>query len=300
MTVGDIINSARDLFPDQVPNGGTADENGLQVSAATAYRWLNEALKLCGIASNGIRSVTGCPSVTGQNLYQFTGYWRQITDVWYDGYVVRLAAKKDIFYYNSVTGYSAYATLNQGMNTQTIEMWPQPPRTSGTTTTSGSTSATATTINVGSTAGFVLPFGIAIIGTEIVSYQGFTSTTLYGVTRGLGATAAQAWPTSTNVQECNIRLAGRAMPITYAVGDEADTLLVPQEWEAILPIWMLANFRESEGARSEASALKKEFQALCATLGEQNEVLAGPKQLGSGMGGTETFYGSISGGIIVP
>lgn len=300
MTVGDIINSARDLFPDQIPGGGNADQNGLQVSAVTCYRWLNEALKLCAIAANGIRSVTGCPSVTGQNLYQFTGYWREISDVWYDGFTVRLAARKDIFYFNNVTGYSAYAALNQGINVQTIELWPQPPRTSGSTMLSSAISATATTIPVASTSGFVLPFGIALIGPEIVSYQGFTSTTLFGVTRGLGATVPTASAQNTPVQECNIRLAGRAMPTLYSVGSQAATLLVPQEWEALLSIWMLAEFRESEGARSDASQLKKEFQAACASLGEQNEVLAGPRQIGSGMNGRETFYGSVSGGIIVP
>lgn len=300
MLVGDVISAARDLFPDQVPGAGTPDDNGLQVSAVTIYRWLNEALLLCAQAANGIRSVTGCGSTVGQNLYQFNGYWRQITDVWYDGYTVKLAAKKDIFYFNNVTGYSAYATLNQGMNTQTIELWPQPPRTSGQTTVSSNVAATDTTINVASTAGFVLPFGLAQIGTEVVSYMGFNSTQLLGVTRGLGATAPQAWSTGAAVTELNIRLAGRAMPETYSVGDYQDTLLVPQEWQSLLTMWMLAEFRESEGARAEASQLKKEFQMFCATLGEQNEVLAGPKQLGSGMNARETFYGSVSGGIIVP
>ena len=297
MLVGDIILSARDLFPDVT---ATADVSGLQVSATTCYRWLNEALKLCAQASNGIRSESGVGSTSGQPLYQFTGYWRQITDCWYDGYTVNLVQHRAIFYHNSVTGISAMTTLDEGSNIQVIELWPQPPRTSGQTTTTGTNSATATTINVTSTAGFVLPFGLAMVGSEIVNYQSFTATTLTGCTRGLGGTVAASTSAGAAVTELNIRIAGRRMPPSYSVGDAALTLAIPMEWESLLTDWMLARFRESEGMRQEAASLKREFVQACATLGNQDQVLVGPQQLGSGVGGRETFYGSVSGGIIVP
>jgi len=297
MTVGDIILSARDLFPDVT---ATADADGLQVSAATCYRWLNEALKLCAQASNGIRSETGIGSVTGQPLYTFNGYWREITDCWYDGYTVNLVQHREIFYHNSVTGISALTTLSEGSNVQIVEMWPQPPRTSGQTTTSAPISTTTTTIPVASTGGFVLPFGLAMVGSEIVNYQGFTPTTLYGCTRGLGGTVAASTSTGAAVTELNIRFAGRRMPPSYGAGDAGLVIAIPMEWESLLTDWMLARFRESEAQRQEAASLKKEFIQASATLGNQDQVLVGPQQLGSGVSGRETFYGSVSGGIIVP
>src|SRR5437879_7485200 len=106
---------------------------------------------------------------------------------------------------------------------QVIEVFPQPDRNAGATTTTANMTATDTAVAVTNPGAFLLAFGFAQIGTEVVAYS---SNTLGGLIRGLGSTVAQAWPSGTTVTELSLFWCGKRIfqPQKYAPGQALTVL----------------------------------------------------------------------------
>lgn len=280
------------------------DSDGSAISAFSVYRWLNDGLKeAAGKCGGGLPDLSGIASVAGQGIYTLTGNWWKCMKAWYDGYPMGVSGTDVVFRKNKVTGSYAMAFVVDHVDERVIiEVWPQPSRTSGSATLTNAISASA----IGSFAltnptGFVLPQGLAQIGSEIVYYTTVGSSLVVAV-RGLGGTVAQAWPANTSVVELNIFFHGLRVPPAYSVGQSANTLNVPPGWEPALSHYLLHRFKLAEKQYKASDDEYKKFSDILGSL-PLNKPVGGPRQIqvGGGRGAeTQAGLGSYFGGVIVP
>ena len=287
------------------------DTDGTALSAAALYRWINEGLDAATALTEGIRDVTGIPSTAGQAQYQVISNWRKLTSGFYDGYPITMGSKSDIFRRSNVRGISGTTVLNQDSVVQQVELYPQSSRTSGNGTLNGALSATATTIPyTPGSSGWVLGFGLALIGPypvdpsacEIVYYSGNASNVLSPITRGMGGTVAQAWPSGTSIMEANIYFSGIRYPIHYQRGQSTNQLQLPPAWIDALRDYLSARFKQAEQDDGGASTLLKQFEQKCQAIKGNREVMS-PRQVQvGGASGVETVAGTggYFGSVILP
>jgi hypothetical protein len=306
--------SSAGITPGYAPSRSSAwlpDTDGTALSAAALYRWINEGLDAATALTEGIRDVTGIPSTAGQAQYQVVSNWRKLTSGFYDGYPITMGSKSDIFRRSNVTGISGTTVLNQDSVVQQVELYPQSSRTSGNGTLNGALSATATAIPyTPGSSGWVLGFGLALIGpypadpsaSEIIYYSGNASNSLSPVTRGMGGTIAQAWPSGTSVMEANIYFSGIRYPLHYTRGQSANQLQLPPAWIDALRDYLSARFKQAEQDVEGAQAVLKQFEAKCQAIKGNREIMS-PRQVQvGGASGVETVsgLGGYFGGVILP
>lgn len=277
------------------------DSDGVIFGASTLYSWLNEGLVNLSRAVGGIQDYSGVPTTTGQPLYVAPQQWMEISDVWYGGYWVKGSQRNQFFRRNPVlTNLLWGVNVSVRSDKQVIEVYPQPDRDSGITATTADMSDTDTAVAVANPGAFLLSFGFAQIGTEIVAYS---DPSMSGFIRGLGSTVAQAWPSGTSVTELSLFWAGKRIfqPQNYQPGQSLTPLAVPNGWEAILPLYMLSLAAKAQQDYGTAESLNKQF------FGEAQQWLMASKgvvkfvQVGGTYGGTTpTFSQTIAGGIVVP
>jgi hypothetical protein len=267
------------------------------------------------VIADGIKDITGIPSTVGTAQYPLIGIWKRIDSDFYDGYPVEQGTKQQIFRHSPVTGLSGTCTMNVSSNHQFVEFWPQPERTAG----NGVLSLFGLPINsttldfTPGSSGFVLGFGLALVGTypptallgasscELVYYSGTASGQLLALNRGMGGTVEQAWPVGTPVQEVNIYMTGLRKPINYTPGQALTVLSLPPEWVDAIRVYLLYRFRDAEQNRQEAKSLLDEFTAKCKAMTATRQVM-GPRRIQVGGSGVEVAsgFGSIFGGVILP
>jgi hypothetical protein len=274
------------------------DSDGPQFSAGLIYDWLNEALKKLSRAVGGMQDYCGVPTVSGQPLYVTLGQWAEISDVWYGGYWVQGGKRAEFFRRNTITtSILSNVTVSVMTDKQVIEVYPQPDRNSGVTGTLANMSATDTAVAVVNPGVFLLPFGFAQIGTEIVAYS---NTAMSGLIRGLGSTVAQAWPSSTAVTELSLFWCGKRLTMNpYSPGNSLMNLAAPQGWDAILPNYMLAQAKKSELDIEAADKLEQTFFKEAKEFMGANRPVPRFVQVG-GNRRTMTFDDVLGQGIVIP
>jgi hypothetical protein len=303
MLVGDIITSAREIWPD-LAIGGDADANGNMISAATAYRWLNEALLVLGRAANGIYDSAGATSVTGQGIYQLTNFnqstWIKFTKAWYDGWELNLGNASNIFRRNATPAISCQLTSVKTSNVIVVEFFPQPITNGGATTLAAPLGTGDTSIACADLSSFQLSQGLALIGgVEVVSFGSVAGNTLGQMVRGLGGSVPTAAIVGATAAELNIRFSGMRMPRNnYAVGNKNVTLDVPIGWEPSVINYMESRFRQVEKEFSVAAQLRNGAINEVKALASQNKPVAGPRQMGDAMP-NETYGTGLGGGWFI-
>jgi hypothetical protein len=274
------------------------DSDGKFVSAATMYRWLNEAFDKSGLATKGVRDQTGVRMVNGVGSYLLTGRWTKINEMWYDGWLMSRQSTINFYYHNTATGISWMADVTKVTNTGLVlAVWPQANRTGSTTTLSSALSATGTQALITASTGF-LALGLVQIGTEVCEYGPSGVGQLNGLVRGIGGTAAQAWPIGTIVTELNLRIQGLRLPTKNVLGDAYKTLDVPYGVESILTTYLLHKFREAEQEGAESKRLLDVFFAELLKFARSNRQLSGPTQVGGVA--RETYGSGLGGGWFLP
>ena len=273
------------------------DSDGPQFSAGLIYQWLNEALNKLARAVGGMQDYCGVPTVAGQPLYVCPGMWGEISDVWYGGYWVQGGKRSEFFRESSQTSsILTNVTISVMSDRQIMEVYPQPDRNSGVTATAANMGATDTAVAVSNPSVFLLPFGFAQIGTEIVAYS---STALSGLIRGLGATVAQAWPSGTPVTELSLFWCGKRLTLApYQPGNSLINLAAPQGWVAILPNYMLAQAKKAELDLEAADKLEKTFFQEAQQWMEANKPVPRFVQVGN-LRRLVTFDNVLGQGIVI-
>jgi len=303
-------------YPATASTAYLPDQDGKLISAAQMYMWLNNGLRLAANYTGGIRDVTGVGSINAVPMYTLTGLWKRLTHGWYDGYVMEIFNKRNFFYANSTNGYSWGAAVSYNAERAIAEVFPQPQRTSGSTTNGAQINIGDTTITLTSSANFVLPFGLAAITgnpspgnagyypgaprTEIIAYSAINATPqMTNVTRALGGTPALSFANGgATITELNIRFAGlRKHFPNYVQGMASQTLQIPNEWHGPLSLYLLSYFREAEQDREGAAQLRAEFETQIRAMRASD--YPGPFQMGAATG-REIFGGSYGGGWLLP
>lgn len=302
-------------FPPTISRAYCPDTDGNILSAALVYRWLNDGLKLIGQMTGGIKDITAIPSTQGTAQYPLVGQWRRIDNNFYDGYPVVAGTKQQVFRHSNVTGLSGVTVVNTSSDRQIIELWPQPNRTSGQAILTAPAGITDSSISVMFGAnGFVLGFGLILIGSypptalvgpnscELVYYSQLAGTTISALTRGLGGTQPQAWPTTTPVYECNVYMTGLRMPQLYQKGQSNFVYTCPPAFEDAIRSYLTHRFKLAE---QDGSGAKEEFDRMtkiCADI-KGMQTPNGPRQVSIGGGGgveIASGLGSPFGGVIIP
>ena len=279
------------------------DTDGTLMSAGQMFFWFNEGLTQFSRIIQGIRDYSGVPSQQGQPMYILPETWFKIDNIWYDGYIMKGGKKGDFFRRNAiVSGVLCAATISILDDRTIMEIYPQPARSGGATTTTNDMALTDTSVGITDSGAFLLPFGFAQIGTEIVQYSSTAGNTLTGLIRRLGGTAAAAWPNGTSVLELNLVVAGRRVVTTaYAPGSSLAPLPLPPGWNDILVDYLLAKAREAEQDDKNAKRLMDQFGAKAEKLAKQTNVMTGQAQIGPSP--ELQVYFPISnggGGVIIP
>ena len=219
--------------------------------------------------------------------------------------------KSDVFRHNNVVGISGTGVLNQDSVIQQVEFYPQSARTSGNGVLSGNLSAAATAIPyTPGSSGWVLGFGLALLGPypadpsacELVYYSGNASNSLGPVTRGMGGTFATAWPSGTQVLECNLYLTGLRYPTHYTRGQANNQLGLPPAWIDALKDYLASRFKGAEQSVEEQQALLKQMENKCLSI-KGNRSVMNPRRIQvGGVSGVETCegLGGFFGGVILP
>lgn len=302
-------------FPPNISRAFCPDTDGNILSAALVYRWLNDGLKLIGQMTGGIRDITAIPSTQGTAQYTLVGQWRRIDNNFYDGYPVAAGTKQQIFRHSNVTGLSGVTVVNTSSDRQIIELWPQPDRTSGQAILTAPAAITDNSIAVMFGAnGFVLGFGLILIGTypptalvgpgscELVYYSQLSGTTISALTRGLGGTQPQTWPSATPVYECNVYMTGLRMPQLYQKGQANFVFTCPPAFEDAIRTYLTHRFKLAEQDDAGAKAEFDRMTKLCMDIKGMQQP-NGPRQIQIGGGGGVEIaagLGSPFGGVIIP
>ena len=269
--------------------------------ASTLYQWLNEALNKFTRACGGLLDYSGVPTIAGQGMYIPLGEWAEISDVWYGGYWVKGGKRSEYFRRNTVSSsILSSVTVSVFTDKQVIEVNLQPDRNSGVTNITANMSSFDTSVPIANAGVFLLPFGFAQIGTEIVAYYNLNGGSISGLIRGLGSTVAQAWPSGTSVVELSLFWCGKRLTIPpYQPGNSLMNLAAPQGWVAILPNYMLAQAKKAELDLEAAEKLEQAFFKEIQNWMLANKGVATRVQVG-GNTSTVTFDQVLGQGIVIP
>src|SRR5271157_2652625 len=286
--------------PPVVSTAAMPDADGQTFSASAVFGWMNDGLNQLSHAVGGILDYCGVMTQAGNGLYVVPGQWLTITDVWYGGYWIKGGKRAEYFRRNTVTSnVLQMATISITSNKQVIEVTYQPDRNSGVTATTAGISATDTAAPIVNPSAFLLPFGFAQIGTEIVAYSKLASNTMSGLIRGIGNTVAQAWPSGTVVNELSLFWNGRRIFDTpYVPGQSATVLPIPYGWVPILQMYMLGQAKKAEQDMTEGDKLEKSAFAAAKEWAFSNREIPGMVQVG-GNNNPLVYSQSPAGGILI-
>ena len=304
---GTQIQNLSGLTGGQPPTRSSAwlpDTDGGFVTAATMYRWLNDALQAMGRIAGGLASVTGIQAIANQAMFRVSGLWIRFTNFWFDGWPLTSGHRGDVFLHNKMSSISGIVTLEEWTDTTVIQLWPQPNRTGANSTVNGSMNIGQTSLTTHTDMGALglLPLGMLKVDQEIMSYSGYTvaagNTTITGIVRGLSGTQEVNHTDGSNVLELNVRMAGFRNPVFYSIGQAATSIPLVPGWEVPLATYILAQYKKAEQDMQTAKALEDEFGGTVTALAAQFRGKTHPVQIGSIT--RETYPGGYGGGLLVP
>lgn len=278
------------------------DLDGTIFPAVNFYAWLREGLIKAADLIGGIYDATGINTTASYAMYQLTGSWKRMSHAWVDGWPFEFANKGEVYYRNKVTtSGSGIVVVDVKSSRALVEYYPVPDRTGGQTTLAAGITATDTMIPCTDTSGYLLEYGLAQVGSEIVAYQSIdSSNNMQGCIRGLGGTAAAAWSSGTAANELNGRFAGYRYPVPPAIGSSMQQLDVPPDWDTIIQLYVESRCRNAERRFKEANDMMAEFVRQCNDKKYDNATgMLGPKQAGE-VFVNEVYNAGLGGGWLLP
>lgn len=278
------------------------DASGDSLSSATLYDWLNDGLKKASQIVGGLIDYAGVSTIVGNPTYIVPGQWKNIGDVWYDGYPLAPDKVGNFFRRNSITA-SVLSQVAMSIldNRVALEVWPQPARTAASTTLAVAMSAASTSLTAASLSNFLLTNGMVQVDNEIMSYAGMPGgNQLTNLIRGLGGSSAAAHAVGAPVAELNLFFHGwrKFFPV-YQPGQSALTIPIPVDWDPFIILYGLSRAKLAEQNIQEWQALDKAFTDELSQWSRTNRIVVGPRQVGDQSAQLEVIP-TLGGGWIVP
>ena len=286
--------------PPQLNKAFLPDSDGNLISAAAMFYWLNDGLRIMSRMAGGLLDYCGVQSVINQPLYQIPGEWISITAVWYDGYWMMGGNRANFWRRNTITSsILSQATISVLNNLSILEVYPQPARTAVATALSSPMAATDTVANVVAAGGFVLPFGMMQVDSEIMTYATINGNQFTGLIRGLGGSTAVAHNTSAPVNELNLFWNGkRQFDPSFIPGQSANTLPIPNGWGTLLAQYISGRAKNIEHDGQYTKQLGDDMKASIKEWARDSSNVTKRRQVGPPTS-PGVFYGDIAGGLIV-
>jgi hypothetical protein len=291
------------------PNAGTPPQNnraylpdtdGQLISATAMFGWANDGLRIISRLAGGLLDYSGIQSVINQPLYVIQQVWISIFDLWYDGWWFKGGDRGQFFRRNTLTSsILTSASISVYNNQQVLELYPQPSRTSASTTLAAPMAATDTVATLTSTAGFVLPFGFVQFDSEICAYGAISGNTLTGLIRGLGGNAAVAHAGGAATIEINCFWSGkRQIEPSYVPGNSASVLPIPSGWGVLLAQYMSGRAKNIEHDGQYMKQLEDDLKASVREWARMEKGIVRRRQVG-GDASPAAYYSDMAGGIII-
>jgi hypothetical protein len=301
-TVSPFTILANPVLAGAPPVRGTAwlpDSDGGFISAGAIYRWLNAGLELIARGTGGFQDYSAIGSTINQPLYQIPGTWNSITSIWYDGYWMQGGDAGTFWRRNSITSQVlSQAHISVSYGKVILEVYPQPARTSLSTTLAVNMAATDTSCTLTSAA-FTLPFGFVSIGSEIMAYATINGNVLTGLIRGLGGTGAIAHTATEVAVECNIAWMGkRQSSQTYSPGQSTLVLPITSGWDQLLVQYISGRAKIVEHDMQSMQAFNSDMEKAVKSWAQTNKGVVKRRQVG-GPSGPGVYYPDIAGGILI-
>ena len=277
------------------------DTDGPLISTTAIYGWINDGLAIISNEAGGLLDYAGVQSVVSQPLYLVPGQWKEMSSVWYDGYLMLGGDRGQFFRRNSVTSaVLSSAQISVYNNQQLLEVYPQPARTASSTTLSAPMTATDTVANLTNVFGFLLPFGFVKIDSEIMAYGNVSGNQLVGLQRGLGGTSpAVAHIGGAPALELNIFWSGKRQYVsTYVPGNSASVLPVPSGWEVLLFHYVAGRAKIVEHDSQTLAAFIQEMRLGIRDWARANRGVVRRRQLGD-LSGPLVYGPTPAGGLII-
>jgi hypothetical protein len=260
-----VINIIRDLVPDptydSAGNPLPSTDGGL-FRAQTLYRFLNDGVKALATKTNWvIEDWTAVPLTQHLPTYDVDSRWQAFDEVFVKGWRLGLATEGYLMWPQKVeSGQSLVYALHNTTDHWNLRLFPAPNYTDTVTTLVGALTATSTSLDVVDVTGF-LPYGFVQVESELIQYYNLTGTTLSGLVRGVGATAAAAHSDTTPVTHCSGWFKGKRTPKEIVTA--TDLLEIPLSFQYPLQLFVLSRCAQAQNDDASASALMQQFAQEC-------------------------------------
>jgi hypothetical protein len=276
------------------------DTDGGFISAMAIFGWVNDGLKMISQEAGGLLDYAGVQSVLNQPLYLLPGTWKEISSVWYDGYLMLGGDRGQFFRRNSVnSAVLSSAQVSTSNNQQLLEVYPQPARNAASTTLAAPMGASDTTASLVSSAGFLLPFGFVQFDAETTAYGNIVGNTLTGLQRGLGGSPAVAHSVSAPALELNIFWSGkRNLSTNYVPGNSFSVLPVPSGWEVLLFHYVAGRAKIVELDGQSVAQFMQEMRTGIKEWARANKGVVRRRQVGD-LSGPLVYGPTPAGGLII-
>jgi hypothetical protein len=277
------------------------DTDGPLISTTAIYGWINDGLAIISNEAGGLLDYGGVQSIVNQPLYLMPGQWRELSSVWYDGYLMLGGDRGQFFRRNAVTSaVLSSAQVSTYNNQQLLEVYPQPARSGSFTFLNANMLATDTTATLLNAFGFLLPFGFVKIDSEIMAYGAINGNVLSGLQRGLGGTSP-AVPHNLNAPavELNIFWSGKRQYVsTYVPGNSASVLPIPSGWEVLLFHYVAGRAKIVEHDSQTLNAFIQEMRQGIKEWARANRGVVRRRQVGD-LSGPLVYGPTPAGGLII-
>lgn len=194
------------------------------------------------------------------------------------------AVRSSIF---NATGYPTYWTEKDGK----IYVWPRFTSASLTSTLNATSAASNTTLTLAST-GNLRSAGRAIVGTEEIEYTAKTSTTLTGVTRGVGGTTAASYASAQLITQTDLEYVYSRHAAALSLTSEPE---IKEAYHENLQWWVMYLYYSGEGANDKAMACLQVHKELIkeSEYNEGRVNIADPMSMRRYDGMGDGFYGPL-------
>ena len=165
-TAGDLILTIRDGIPDPVAD--PSDDGAY--SAATLFRWINEAMDEISGTIPCVYDWTGIQSQQGMDLYELDPSVLSVEQLWYDLWPCNRLPEIDTLFTSKVQSRSYYFGPHSIGAFSRLQVWPAADRTGVNTTLASPIGKFDTTVALSNPAG-IMQYGYMQIENEIIAYR---------------------------------------------------------------------------------------------------------------------------------